>query len=108
MAQSVSYPNSGSVLLTGGQTTLNSGGSGYAGTTFTASPNNSSYKYYWSGLYTGTCDRWYVTPNTTNGPVGNVSVYLNSGQSGVLAVTCRVYSNSTFIGSSTQYVYVSY
>lgn len=108
MAQSISYPNSGSVSLTGGQTTLNSGGSGYVGTTFTASPNNSSYKYYWSGSYTGTCDRWYVTPNTTNGPVGNVSVYLNSGQSGVLAVTCRVYSNTTFIGSSTQYVYVSY
>ena len=108
MTQSVSYPNSGSVSLTGGQTTLDSGGSGYVGTTFTASPNNSSYKYYWSGSYSGTCDRWYVTPNTTNGPVGNVSVYLNSGQSGVLAVTCRVYSNSTFIGSSTQYVNVSY
>lgn len=108
LAQSVSYPNSGSVSLTGGQTTLDSGGSGYVGTTFTASPNNSNYNYYWSGSYTGTCDRWYVTPNTTNSPIGNVSVYLNSGQSGVLAVTCRVYSNSTFIGSCTKYVNVSY
>lgn len=52
MTQSVSYPNSRSVSLTGGQTTLNSGGSGYVGTTFTASPNNSNYKYYWSGSYT--------------------------------------------------------
>lgn len=108
MTQSVSYPNSGSVSITGGQTTLNSGGSGYVGTTFTASPYNNSYDYYWSGSYTGTCDRWYVTPNTANSPVGNVSVYLNSGQSGVLAVTCRVYSNTSFIGSYTQYVNVSY
>ena len=108
MTQSVSYPNSGSVSITGGQDTLDSGGSGYVGTTFTASPNNSSYQYYWSGSYTGTCDRWYVTPNTTNSPIGNVSVYLNSGQSGVLAVTCRVYSNTTFIGSYTKYVNVSY
>ncbi len=108
MTQSVSYPNSGSVSITGGQTTLNSGGSGYVGTTFTASPYNSSYDYYWSGSYTGTCNSWYVTPNTPNSPVGNVSVYLNSGQSGVLAVTCRVYSNTSFIGSYTQYVNVSY
>lgn len=108
MTQSVSYPFSGSVSITGGQTTLNSGGSGYVGTTFTASPNNNSYKYYWSGSYTGTCDRWYVTPNTPTSPICNVSVYLNSGQSGVLAVTCRVYSNTSFIGSYTQYVNVSY
>ena len=108
MAQSVSYPNSGSVSLTGGQTTLDSGGSGYVGTTFTASPYNSSYDYYWSGSYTGTCDRWYVTPNTTNSPIGNVSVYLNSGQSGVLALTCRVYSATSYIGSKTEYIYVSY
>ncbi|MBO7552562.1 MAG: S8 family serine peptidase [Bacteroidaceae bacterium] len=108
MTQSVSYPNSGSVSLTGGQTTLDSGGSGYVGTTFTASPYNSSYDYYWSGSYTGTCNSWYVTPNTANSPIGNVSVYLNSGQSGVLAVTCRVYSNTSFIGSYTQYVNVSY
>lgn len=108
MTQSVSYPFSGSVSITGGQTTLNSGGSGYVGTTFTASPNNNSYKYYWSGSYTGTCDRWYVTPNTPTSPICNVSVYLNSGQSGVLAVTCRVYSNSSFIGSYTKYVNVSY
>ena len=108
MTQSVSYPFSGSVSITGGQTTLNSGGSGYVGTTFTASPNNNSYKYYWSGSYTGTCDRWYVTPNTPTSPICNVSVYLNRGQSGVLAVTCRVYSNSSFIGSYTKYVNVSY
>lgn len=108
MTQSVSYPNSGSVSLTGGQTTLDSGGSGYVGTTFTASPNNSNYNYYWSGSYTGTCNSWYVTPNTTNSPIGNVSVYLNSGQSGVLTVTCRVYSNSTYIGSATKYIDVSY
>ena len=108
MTQSVSYPFSGSVSITGGQTTLNSGGSGYVGTTFTASPNNSSYKYYWSGSYSGTCDRWYVTPNTPTSPICNISVYLNSGQSGVLAVTCRVYSNTSFIGSYTQYVNVSY
>ena len=108
MVQSVSYPNSGSVSLTGGQTTLDSGGTGYAGTTFTASPYNTSYDYYWSGSYTGTCDRWYVTPNTANSPIGNVSVYLNSGQSGVLALTCRVYSATSYIGSRTEYIYVSY
>ncbi|MBQ9884704.1 MAG: S8 family serine peptidase [Bacteroidaceae bacterium] len=108
MVQSVSYPNSGSVSLTGGQTTLDSGGTGYVGTTFTASPYNTSYDYYWSGSYTGTCDRWYVTPNTANSPIGNVSVYLNSGQSGVLALTCRVYSATSYIGSRTEYIYVSY
>ncbi|MDO4186735.1 MAG: S8 family serine peptidase [Bacteroidales bacterium] len=108
MTQSVSYPNSGSVSLTGGQTTLDSGGTGYVGTTFTASPYNTSYDYYWSGSYTGTCNSWYVTPNVANSPIGNVSVYLSSGQSGVLAVTCRVYSNTSYIGSRTEYIYVSY
>lgn len=108
MTQSVSYPNSGSVSLTGGQTTLDSGGTGYVGTTFTASPYNTSYDYYWSGSYTGTCNSWYVTPNTANSPIGNVSVYLNSGQSGVLALTCRVYSATSYIGSRTEYIYVSY
>jgi|GEM_PF-203999 len=108
MTQSISSYYSGGMSLNGGQTTLNSNGTGYVGTTFTASPNNSNYKYYWSGTYTGTCDRWFVTPNTPYSPIGNVSVYLNPGQSGVLTVTCRVYSNTAFIGSSTQYIYVSY
>ncbi len=107
MAKSTSYNSYGNVSLTGGQTNLNSGGSGYVGTSFTTS-YNSGYKYYWSGSYTGTCDRWYVTPNGNNSNVGNVSVYLNPGQSGTLAVTCRVYSNTAYIGKATQYVYVSY
>ena len=108
MAQSTIYPNSGSVAITGGQTTLNSGGSGYVGTTFTATPTNSNYKYFWSGSYSGSCDRWYVTPNSAYSPTGNVSVYLNSGQSGVLTVTCRVFNGSTYVGSATKNVYVSY
>ena len=97
----------GNITFSGGQTNLNSGGSGYVGTSFTAS-YNSGYRYYWSGSYSGTCDRWFVTPNGVNSNVGNVSVYLNPGQSGTLAVTCRVYSNTAYIGKATQYVYVSY
>ncbi len=108
MAQSTSYPNSGTVAITGGQTNLNSGGSGYVGSTFVATPTNNNYKYFWSGSYSGTCDRWYVTPNTAYGATGNISVYLNSGQSGALTVTCRVFNGSTFVGSATKTVYVSY
>lgn len=108
MAITTSYPSYGSVAITGGQTTLNSGGSGYVGTTFTATPTNSNYKYFWSGSYSGSCDRWYVTPNSAYSPTGNVSVYLNSGQSGVLTVTCRVFNGSTYVGSATKNVYVSY
>lgn len=109
MAKNTSYYTYGNnMYFDGGQTTLNSGGSGYVGTTFTAYPNNNNYNYYWSGSYTGTCDRWFVTPNTPYSSIGNVSVYLNPGQSGVLTVTCRVYSNTAYIGKITQYVYVSY
>ena len=109
MAKNTSYYSYGNnMYFDGGQTTLNSGGSGYVGTTFTAYPNNNNYKYYWSGSYTGTCDRWFVTPNTPYSSIGNVSVYLNPGQSGVLTVTCRVYNDTTYIGKITQYVYVSY
>lgn len=107
MAKNTSYNSYGNVSMTGGQTNLNSGGSGYVGTSFTI-PYTSGYRYYWSGSYTGACDRWYVTPNGNNSNVGNVSVYLNPGQSGVLAVTCRVYSDTANIGKATQYVYVGY
>ncbi len=108
MATATSYVSYGSVAITGGQTTLSSGSSGYVGTTFTATPTNNNYKYFWSGSYTGTCDRWFVTPNTSYGSTGNVSVYLNPGQSGVLAVTCRVFNGSTYVGTATKYVNVSY
>lgn len=107
MAKNTAYNSYGDVSMTGGQTNLNSGGSGYVGTSFTI-PYTSGYRYYWCGSYTGTCDRWYVTPNGNNSSVGNVSVYLNPGQSGVLTVTCRMYSNTAYIGKATQYVYVSY
>lgn len=47
-------------------------------------------------------------PYTAYGATGNISVYLNSGQSGALTVTCRVFNGSTFVGSATKTVYVSY
>ena len=38
----------------------------------------------------------------------NISVYLNSGQAGgTLVSTCRIYQNSTYIGSASHYLQIN-
>ena len=101
---------SGSTISLSGTTSLTVNSSGYAGTTLSASPSNSNYTYIWSGIFTGSCDRWYIWPSGgySTGSNAEISVYLTSGQAGgTLAVTCRAYNGTSYIGSTTTYVTVT-
>lgn len=95
----------GSSVSISGQSYISVNNNGYAGTTLSASPYNSSYTYFWTASYYGDCNSWYIWPNGSN---ADISVYLNPGQSGgTLIATCRVYHNSTFIGSASHYLQIN-
>ena len=100
--------NSGSAYISG-QSSLTADSNGYAGATLTAYPN-SNYTYIWSGVFYGECDRWYIWPSggLGTGAGADVSVYLNSGQAGgTLVLTCRIYNDTSYIGTATHYLNIA-
>ena len=95
----------GSSVSISGQSYITADSNGYAGVTLSASPNSSSYSYFWTASFYGDCDRWYIWPSGAN---ANISVYLNPEQAGgTLITTCRIYQNSTFIGSASHYLQIN-
>lgn len=88
---------------------LSAGGSGYVGTTLTASPYSTSYTYLWTAEFVGSCDRYFIWPSGAyaTGPSADVSVYLSSSQSGTLIVTYKVFNGTTFLSSTNLYITVT-
>ena len=109
---SVSVSGYGSTSSSGtfyGSTNLVPDSSGYAWANLTINPNNLSYTYLWDGVFTGECDRWYISPtNSGHGYSADVSIYLGNGDTGGrLEVRCLVFSGSTYIGKTSAFLYVS-
>ena len=104
-----STTSNGSLSISGANS-LSASGSGYVGTTLTASPSNTNYTYIWSGVFNGSCDRWAISPSGGygHGPSANVSVYFGSGDTGgTLLITCRAYNGTSYIGAYTHYLNVA-
>lgn len=92
-----------------GSTNLIPDSSGYAWANLSVNPNNLSYTYLWDGVFTGECDRWFISPtNSGHGPSADVSIYLDDGDTGGrLEVRCFIFSGATYIGKTSAFLYVS-
>ncbi|MDL2265882.1 hypothetical protein LJC57_01690 [Parabacteroides sp. OttesenSCG-928-G07] len=87
----------------GGPSTITASG-GYAGATLAISPTISGFSCVWSAEFYGECDRWYIWPN---GNRADVSVYLNSQDSGgMLRVECKIYNGNILMGNVYHYLSV--
>lgn len=94
----------GSILSVSGPISVTADSNGYARATLNVSPANSNYTYLWSAVLYGQCVWNISASNGGYGPAADIDFQISPGQTGTLAVTCRVFNGSTYVGLASRYM----